>query len=146
MSWPNRTKTHKLVRVLGNGPFPDQGPVVGAHGADSPTQQYDFFAEQKLKISVFFMQQIKSYSIFTARQTDTHFASQDFFLYGNLYLSLHFVPSFALLSHSLHLWRIKLLKFAQILLKFYLCGEISPSLVTLVRIQYTQKPTYFCVW
>ena len=64
-------QTHKLVRVLGNGPFPGQGPVEGAHGAGSPTQQYDFFAEQTLKISVYFMQRIKSYSIFTVRQTDT---------------------------------------------------------------------------
>ena len=70
MSWPHCTKTHKLVRVLGNGPFPGQGPVGGAHGASSPTQQYDFFAEQTLKISVYFMQRIKSYSIFTVRQTD----------------------------------------------------------------------------
>ena len=122
MSWPHCTKTHKLVRFLGNGPFPDQGPVGGAHGASSPTQQYDFFAEQTLKISVYFMQQIKSYSIFTVRQTDRHtdrqthrqthilhpyMHVQDFFLYGNLYLSLHYVPSFALLTHSLHLWRIR---------------------------------------
>ena len=75
MSWPQCIKTHKLVRVLGNGPFPGQGPVGGAHGAGSPTQQYDFFAEQTLKISVYFMQRIKSYSIFTVRQTDAHFAS-----------------------------------------------------------------------
>ena len=79
MSWPHCTKTHKLVRVLGNGPFPGQGPVGGAHGVSSPTQQYDFFAEQTLKISVYFMQRIKSYSIFTIRQThrqtDAHFAS-----------------------------------------------------------------------
>ena len=111
MSWPHCTKTHKLVRVLGNGPFPDQGPVGGAHGAGSPTQQYDFFAEQTLKISVYFMQRIKSYSIFTVRQTDrhtdTHFASlyarARFFLYGNLYLSLHYVSE----AHSLtSLWRI----------------------------------------
>ena len=40
-------------------------------GAGSPTQQYNIFAEQTLKISVYFMQQIKSYSIFTARQTDS---------------------------------------------------------------------------
>ena len=65
------TKTHKLVWVLGNGPFPDQGPAGGAHGASSPTQQCDFFAEQTLKISVYFMQHIKIHSIFTARQTDT---------------------------------------------------------------------------
>ena len=70
MSWPHCTKTHKLVWVLGNGPFPGQGPVGAAHGAGSPNQQYDFFAEQTLKISVYFMQRIKSYSIFTARQTD----------------------------------------------------------------------------
>ena len=48
----------------------DQGPVGGAHGAGSPAQQYDFFAEQTLKISLYFMQRIKSYSIFTARQTN----------------------------------------------------------------------------
>ena len=30
---------------------------------------YNFFAEQTLKISVYFMQRIKSYSIFTVRQT-----------------------------------------------------------------------------
>ena len=29
-----------------------------------------------------------------------------FFLYGNLYLSLHYVPAFAFLTHSLCLWRI----------------------------------------
>ena len=69
MSWSQSTKTHKLVQVLWSGSFPDEGPGAGAHGASSPTQQYDFFAEQTLKISVYFMQQIKSYSIFTARQT-----------------------------------------------------------------------------
>ena len=63
------TKTQKLVQVLWNGPFPDQGPGGGAHGAGSPIQQYNFFAEQTMKISVYFMQRIKSYSIFTARQT-----------------------------------------------------------------------------
>ena len=31
---------------------------------------------------------------------------QDFFLYGNLYLSPHYVRSFASLTHSLCLWRI----------------------------------------
>ena len=31
---------------------------------------------------------------------------RDFFLYGNLYLSLHYIPSFCLFTHSLHLWRI----------------------------------------
>ena len=91
MSWSHSTKTHKLVWVLGNGPFPDQGPGGGAHGAGSVTQQYHFFAEQTLKISPYFMPRIKSYSIFTFRhtdrptqtdrhrqtdtQTDTHFAS-----------------------------------------------------------------------
>ena len=98
MSWPHCTKTHKLVWVLGNGLFPDQGPVGGAHGAGSPTQQYYIFAEQTLKISVYFMSLIKSYSIFTARQTHRQMHilhlcmhGQDFFLYGNLYLSLHYV-------------------------------------------------------
>ena len=113
MSWPQCTKTHTLVWVLGNGPFPGQGPVGGAHGAGSPTQQYDFFAEQTLKISVYFMQRIKSYSIFTVRQTDTqthilhpYMHGRDFFLYGNLYLSQHYVSEWASLTHSLRLWRI----------------------------------------
>ena len=70
MSWSQSTKTHKLVQVLWSGSFPDEGPGAGAHGASSPTQQYDFFAEQTLKSSVYFMQQIKSYSIFYC-QTDT---------------------------------------------------------------------------
>ena len=69
MSWSHSIKTHKLVWVLGNGPFPDQGPGGGAHGAGSLTQQYDFIAEQTLSFSIYFMQQIKSYSIFTFRQT-----------------------------------------------------------------------------
>ena len=50
---------------------------------------------------------------FTAIQThrQTHILHpylhrQDFFLYGNLYLSLHYVALFTLLSHSLCLWRI----------------------------------------
>ena len=50
MSWFQSTKTHKLVWVLGNGPFPDQGPGGGAHGAGSQTQTYNFFAQQTLKI------------------------------------------------------------------------------------------------
>ena len=50
ISWPHCTKTHTLVRVLGNGPFPDQGFGGGTHGAGSPTQQYNFFAGQTLKI------------------------------------------------------------------------------------------------
>ena len=69
MSWPYCTKIHKLVWILGNGPFPHQRPVGGAQQAGSPTQQYNFFAAQTVKISVYFMQRIKSYSIFTARQT-----------------------------------------------------------------------------
>ena len=97
MSWPHCTKTHKLVRVLGIGPFPDQGTVGGAHGAGSPTQQYDYFAEQTLKISVYFMQWIKSYSIFTDRQMHI-LHGQDFFPNGNLHLSLHYVPLFASLT------------------------------------------------
>ena len=48
--------------------FSRQGPGGGAHGASSSTQQYDFFAEQTLKISIYLIQWIKSYSIFTARQ------------------------------------------------------------------------------
>ena len=50
--------------------FSRPGTCRRGHGAGSPTQQYDFFAEQTLKISVYFMQWIKSYSNFTARQTD----------------------------------------------------------------------------
>ena len=42
---PLYTKTLKLVFVLGNRPFPDQGPGGGAHGAGSLTQEYNFFAE-----------------------------------------------------------------------------------------------------
>ena len=117
MSWPHCTKTHKLVRFLGNGPFPDQGPVGGAHGASSPTQQYDFFAEQTLKILVYFMQRIKSYSIFTFRQTHIlhpYMHGQDFFLYGNLYLSQHYVSEWASLTHSLRLWRIIEIPFWQL--------------------------------
>ena len=33
---------------------------------------------------------------------------QDFFLYGNLYLSQHYVSEWALLTHSLRLWRINI--------------------------------------
>ena len=44
------------------------------------------------------------------RHTDAHFASlyarARFFIYGNLYLSLHYVREFASLTHSLCLWRI----------------------------------------
>ena len=59
-------------------------PDGGTLGASSQTQQYDFFAEQTLKISVYFMQQIKKYFIFTFRQTDTfciptYMCRQDFF-------------------------------------------------------------------
>ena len=80
----------------------DQGPVGGAHGAGSPTQQYYFFAEQTLKISVYFMQQIKSYSIFTVRHTDTHFAS--LYARARFFSIWKFIPfttlrSFALLTH-----------------------------------------------
>ena len=111
MSWPHSNKTHKLVRVLGNGPFLDKGPGVVGHGAGSLTQQYNSYAEQNLKFSVYFMQQIKSYAIFTFRQTHrrtfcTLYTWARFFLYGNLYLSLHYVPLLASLTHSLHLWRM----------------------------------------
>ena len=67
---PHSTKTHKLVWVLGNVPFSDQVPGGGAHGPSSLNQQYAFFAAQTLKISVYFIQWIKSYSIFTFRHTD----------------------------------------------------------------------------
>ena len=111
MSWPHSNKTHKLVRVLGNGPFLDKEPGVVGHGAISLTQQYNSYAEQNLKFSVYFMQQIKSYAIFTFRQTHrrtfcTLYTWARFFLYGNLYLSLHYVPLLASLTHSLHLWRM----------------------------------------
>ena len=55
------------------------------------------------------MQRIKSYSIFTARQMHIlhpYMYRWDFFLHGNLYLSLHYVPLFTFLTHSLCLWRI----------------------------------------
>ena len=109
LKWLHCTKTHKLVCVLVNGPFPDQGPGGGAHGASSLTQQYNFFAEQSLKISVCFMQLIKSYSIFTARQTDAwaRFFSKWKFI---PFTKLHSFVCFALLTHSLThslcLWRI----------------------------------------
>ena len=102
------TKTQKLVQVLWNGPFPDQGPGGGAHGAGSPTQQYNFFAEQTLKISVYFMQRIKSYSIFTVRhtdrQTDAHFAS--LYARARFFSIWKFIPfttlrSFVRFAHSL---------------------------------------------
>ena len=75
------------------------------HGAGSPTQQYDVVVELTMKISVYFMQRIKSYSIFTARQTDAHFASLyaqgDFFYmvistfhYTAFLCSLHSLTSF----------------------------------------------------
>ena len=76
----------------------------GTHGGGSPTQQYDFFAEQSLKISVYFMRQIKSFPFYcqTLRQKDADFASlyawARFFLYGNLNLSQH---SFVHFAHSL---------------------------------------------
>ena len=35
--------------VLGNGPFPDQGPGVGSHGGSSLTQQYNFLLSKPLK-------------------------------------------------------------------------------------------------
>ena len=58
-----------------NVPFPDQAPRGGAHGAGSPTQQYNFLHPYKHR--------------------------QHFVLNGKLYLSLHSIPSFALLTHSL---------------------------------------------
>ena len=108
MSWPQCIKTHKVVWVLGNGPFPGQVPVGGAHGAGSPIQQYDFFVEQTLKISINFMQRIKSYSIFTIRQTDTqtdaHFAS--LYAWARFFSIWKFIPFTTLrkwvsLAHSL---------------------------------------------
>jgi len=107
MSWPQFTKTHKLIRVLGNGPFPDQGPGGGAHGAGSPTQQYDIFAKQTLKYSVYFMQRIKSYSIFAARQTDAHFAS--LYARARFFSIWQFIPFttlrlFVCFAHSLTLF------------------------------------------
>ena len=87
--------------------FSIPGTVGGAHAASLPTQQYNFFVEQTPNISVYFMQGIKSHSIFTTRQThrqtDAHFASgRDFYLYGNLYLLLH--CSFIRLAQSLTLF------------------------------------------
>ena len=61
-----------------NVPFPDQAPRGGAHGAGSPTQQYNFLHPYKHR--------------------------QHFVLNGKLYLSLHSIPSFALLTHSLSLF------------------------------------------
>ena len=68
------------------------------------------FAEQTLKISVYFRQQIKSYSIFTARQTDTHLTSlyaqvRFFSIWKFILSSIHYIPLFASLTHSLCLWR-----------------------------------------
>ena len=59
------------------------------------------FAEQTLKISVYFMLRIKSYSILTTRQTHIlhpYMHRWDFFLYGFLYLSQHYVPLCASLT------------------------------------------------
>ena len=33
--------------ILRNGPFPNQVPVEGAHGASLLTKQYDFFSKTK---------------------------------------------------------------------------------------------------
>ena len=50
----------------------------------------------------------------THRHTDTqthilhpYMHGRDFFLYGNLYLSQHYVSEWAWLTHSLRLWRIR---------------------------------------
>ena len=105
MSWPHCTKTHVLVWVLGNGPFPDQGPIGGAHGAGSPTQQYDFLLS-KPWIFQFISCSWSKVIPFLLHILHPYMHRQDFFIYGNLYLSLHYVPLFALLTHSLCLWRI----------------------------------------
>ena len=116
MSWPHCTKTHKLVWVLGNGPFPDQGPGGGAYRAGSPTQQYNFFCwANPENFSLFYAADQKLFHFYclTDRHTDRqmhilhpYMHGQVCFLYGNFYLSLHYVPSFASLTHSLRLWRI----------------------------------------
>ena len=105
MSWPHCTKTHVLVWVLGNGRFPDQGPIGGAHGAGSPTQQYDFLLS-KPWIFQFISCSWSKVIPFLLHILHPYMHRQDFFIYGNLYLSLHYVPLFALLTHSLWLWRI----------------------------------------
>ena len=82
---------------------------VRAHGAGSPTQHYDFFAEQTLKISVYFMQRIKSYSIFTARQTHRQTDRCTFCIpicTGEIFSIWKFIPfttlcSFVRFAHSL---------------------------------------------
>ena len=112
MSWSHGTKTHKLVQVLANGPFLHQGPGGGAHGAGSLNQQYDFLVwANPENFTLFHAANQKLFHF--CFQTDRHtfcipyLHGQDFFLYGNLYLSLHYFSLFASLSHPLHLWRMK---------------------------------------
>ena len=58
MSWHQNSKTSS-----GPGPWEWAFSRPGAHGAGSPNQQFNFFAEQTLKIPLNFIQRIKSYSI-----------------------------------------------------------------------------------
>ena len=100
MSWSRSTKTQKLVCVLGNGSFPDQGPAWGAHGAGLLNQQYDFFAEETLKILVYFMLWIKSYSIFAFRQT--HWCTSLGICMGKIFLYMEiYTFHYALFLHLL---------------------------------------------
>ena len=96
MSWSHSIKTHKLVWVLGNGPFPDQGPDGGALGAGSLNLQYIFLLSKPWNFSLFHAEDQKLFHLYFQIDTHTHFASlyalARFFLYENLYLSLHYVP------------------------------------------------------
>ena len=76
MSWSHSTKTHKVVWIHGNGPFPDQGPGGAAHGAGSPTQQYNYLVSKPWKFQFISCSRSKVIPFFLPdRHTDAHFAS-----------------------------------------------------------------------
>ena len=68
MTWPQSTKTYLLNSVLVNGPL-WSGTWWGDHWGLVKKQPCDFCSLLTLKISFWFMYSLKSYSIFTFRQT-----------------------------------------------------------------------------
>ena len=82
-----------------------EGPMEPAHLPNNTT-----FHAQTLKISVYFMQQIKSYSIFIFRQTHRHTfcipMCMTRFLSIGKFMPFNTLRSFVCFTHSLCLWRI----------------------------------------
>ena len=113
MSQPHSTKTHKEDRIPWNGLLPDHGPGGGPLGTGHQPNNTTFVVYWLWKFGQDLILQSK---VIQFMPTDRHtfcipIVGEDIILHMKIYtFSLHYIHFFALLTHSLHLWRINYLK------------------------------------